>query len=147
LTLANNSTYPQQGHILFADRQVDPSTGTIRIVAAFKNPGNILRPGQFGRIRAMTTIQNRALVIPQRAVTELQGRYQVAVVGSDNKVSIHSVEVGSRVGDLWIITKGLKAGDRVVSEGTSKVRDGAPVKPTEEKQPAETARAFQPSGR
>jgi membrane fusion protein (multidrug efflux system) len=147
LTLANNSTYPQQGHILFADRQVDPSTGTIRIVAAFKNPGNILRPGQFGRIRAMTTIQNGALVVPQRAVTELQGRFQVAVVGSDNKVSIHSVEVGSRVGDLWIITKGLKAGDRVVSEGTSKVRDGAPVKPTEEKQRAETARAFQPSGR
>ena len=146
LTLANNSTYPQQGHILFADRQVDPSTGTIRIVAAFKNPGNILRPGQFGRIRAMTTMQRNALLVPQRAVTELQGRYQVAVVGADNKVSIHPVEVGPRIGDLWVITKGLSAGDRVVSDGTSKVRDGAPVKPTEEKQPTETAQLPPPSG-
>lgn len=130
LTLANNAVYPHQGRILFADRQVDPSTGTIRIVAAFNNPGNLLRPGQFGRIRAMTAMQNDALLVPQSAVTELQGRYQVAVVGAGNKAAIHSVEVGSRVGQMWIINKGLQPGDRVVSEGTSKVRDGAVVNPT-----------------
>jgi membrane fusion protein (multidrug efflux system) len=133
MTLANNATYHYQGRILFADRQVDPSTGTIRIVAVFDNPGNILRPGQFGRIRAMTSMQNGALLVPQSAVTELQGRYQVAVVGGDNKVSIRSVEVGDRVEQLWIITKGLGPGDRVVSEGTSKVRDGATVNPTSER--------------
>ncbi len=130
LTLANNSIYPYQGSILFADRQVDPSTGTIRIVAAFRNPGNLLRPGQYGRIRAMTAMQNDALLVPQSAVTELQGRYQVAVVGAGNKISIHSVDVGSRVGQMWIINKGLQPGDRVVSEGTSKVRDGSVVTPT-----------------
>ncbi|MBV8867431.1 MAG: efflux RND transporter periplasmic adaptor subunit [Acidobacteriaceae bacterium] len=130
LTLANNSIYPYQGRILFADRQVDPSTGTIRIVAAFNNPGNLLRPGQFGRIRAMTAMQKDALLVPQSSVTELQGRYQVAVVGTGNKVSIHSVEVGSRIEQMWIINKGLQPGDRVVSEGTSKVREGAVVNPT-----------------
>ncbi len=130
LTLANNSVYPHQGTILFADRQVDPSTGTIRIVAAFRNPGNILRPGQFGRIRALTSMQRDALLVPQSAVTELQGRYQVALVGGDNKVSVRSVQVGNRVGPMWIIASGLKLGDRVVSEGTSKVRDGATVNPT-----------------
>jgi membrane fusion protein (multidrug efflux system) len=130
LTLANDSTYPHKGRILFADRQVDPSTGTIRIVAAFDNPGNVLRPGQFGRIRAMTGTQQNALLVPQRAVTEMQGRYQVAVLGANNKVSIHSVDVGNRIGEMWVINKGLNAGDHVVSEGTSKVRDGATVNPT-----------------
>ena len=130
LTLANNSVYPYQGRILFADRQVDTSTGTIRIVAAFKNPGNILRPGQFGNIRAMTAMNTDALVVPQRAVTELQGRYQVAVVGQDNKVKIQTVKVGNQVGQTWVIASGLHPGDRIVSEGTSKVRDGAPVNPT-----------------
>ncbi len=130
LTLANNSIYPYKGKILFADRQVDPSTGTIRIVAAFSNPKNILRPGQFGRIRAMTAMENDALLVPQRAVTELQGRYQVAVVGGDNKVNIRTVQVGTQVGQMWVINKGLQPGERVVSEGTSKVRDGATVNPT-----------------
>lgn len=143
LTLANNSIYPYPGRILFADRQVDPSTGTIRIVADFKNPGNILRPGQYGRIRALTSMENGALLVPQKAVTELQGGYQVALVGADNKVKVQPVEVGSRVGDLWIITKGLKLGERVVSEGTSKVRDGSPVNPTAEKPQTETADAGQ----
>ncbi len=130
LTLANNSVYPYQGAILFADRQVDPSTGTIRIVAAFRNPGNILRPGQFGRIRALTSMQRGALLVPQSAVTEIQGRYQIALLGSDNKVSIRTVQVGNRVGQMWIVTTGLNRGDRVVSEGTSKIRDGATVNPT-----------------
>lgn len=130
LTLANNSVYQYQGGILFADRSVDTSTGTIRIVAAFKNPGNILRPGQFGRIRALTANIHDALLIPQSAVTEVQGRYQVALVSPENKVSVRPVEVGNRVGQLWIVTKGLNLGDRVVSEGTSKVRDGVTVNPT-----------------
>jgi membrane fusion protein (multidrug efflux system) len=129
LTLANNEVYPHQGRILFADRQVNTQTGTIRIVGEFPNPGNILRPGQFARVGATTSINQNALLIPQRAVTELQGRYQVAVVGTDNKISIRTVQVGDRVGENWIITQGLQLGERVVSAGTSKVRDGQPVNP------------------
>ncbi|HTX36013.1 MAG TPA: efflux RND transporter periplasmic adaptor subunit [Bryobacteraceae bacterium] len=129
LTLANGNVYPHRGRILFADRQVDPSTGTIRIVGAFDNPGNLLRPGQFGRIRATTVVHNGALLVPQRAVSELQGRYQVAVVGSDNRVSIHNVEPGDRIGQNWIITSGLQAGQRVVSQGTSKITAGQTVHP------------------
>jgi membrane fusion protein (multidrug efflux system) len=130
LTLANGQTYPHQGRIIFADRQVDVQTGTIRMVGAFSNPGNVLRPGQFGRIRAMTALRKGALLVPQRAVTELQGRYLIAIVNAANKVKIANVDVGNRVGDMWIINRGLQPGDRVVSEGTSKVRDGATVNPT-----------------
>jgi membrane fusion protein (multidrug efflux system) len=129
LTLANGNVYGQKGHIVFTDRQVDPQTGTIRVVGAFPNPGNVLRPGQFGRISALTNVLKGALVIPQRAVSELQGRYQVAVIGPDNKVSIHDVEVGERYGSLWVIRTGLKPGDRVVTEGLAKVRDGSVVNP------------------
>jgi RND family efflux transporter MFP subunit len=129
LTLANAKVYPHQGRILFADRQVNAQTGTIRIVSAFPNPGNILRPGQFGRIRALTAFQENALLVPQRSITELQGRYQLAVVGPDNRVSVRDVQVGERYQDMWIIQSGVKAGDRVVSEGVSKVRDGAIVNP------------------
>ncbi|HXE15509.1 MAG TPA: efflux RND transporter periplasmic adaptor subunit [Bryobacteraceae bacterium] len=129
LTLANGAVYGQKGHIVFTDRQVDPQTGTIRVVGAFPNPGNVLRPGQFGRVSALTNVLKGALVIPQRAVSELQGRYQVAVIGTDNKVSIHDVEVGERHGSLWVIRSGLKAGDRVVTEGLAKVRDGSVVNP------------------
>lgn len=129
LTLSNSSVYPHKGRIVFADRQVDTQTGTIRIVGAFPNPGNVLRPGQFGRIRALTAMHKGALLIPQKAVSELQGRYMVALVDAQNKVSIRSVEVGERVGSMWIISHGVEAGDRVVSEGTSKVRDGATVNP------------------
>lgn len=129
LTLANGSIHPHPGRIVFADRQVDPQTGTIRIVGAFANPGNILRPGQFGRIRAMTGFRKGALLVPQRAVAQLQGRYQVAVVGADNKVSIRNVQVGERVDESWVIASGLEPGARVVSEGIAKVRDGATVSP------------------
>src|SRR5581483_10204529 len=96
---------------------------------AFANPGNVLRPGQFGRIRALTGVHKNALLIPQRAVSELQGRYQTAVVGADNKVSIRNLKVGERVGELWLIESGLQAGDRVVSQGVSKVQDGQQVVP------------------
>jgi RND family efflux transporter MFP subunit len=129
LTLANGNQYPQKGKIIFADRQVDSQTGTIRIVGAFPNPGNILRPGQFGRIQAVTDNRKNALLIPQRAVTDLQGNFQVAVVGADDKVEIRKVTVGERVGELWIINDGLKPGERVITEGFQKVGPGSPVKP------------------
>ena len=122
--------HPQPGKFIFADRQVDPTTGTIRIAAAFPNPGNILRPGQFGRVRATIALKQGALVVPQRAVTELQGTFQVAVVDKENKVAIRKVKVGPRVGAMWVIEDGLTAGERVVAEGVQKVRDGALVKPT-----------------
>jgi RND family efflux transporter MFP subunit len=136
LTLANGNEYPQKGKIIFADRQVDPQTGTIRIVGAFPNRGNILRPGQFGRIQAITDNRKDALLIPQRAVTDLQGNYQVAVVGSDDKVEIRKVTVGDRIGELWIITDGLKLGERVITEGFQKVGPGSPVKPVVDTTPS-----------
>ena len=129
LVLANGKYYAHRGRILFADRQVDPQTGTIQIVGAFPNPGNILRPGQTGRLRAVTEIVRGALLVPQPAVTELQGDYQVAVVGPDNKVSIRTIQVGEQVGTMWIISQGLRPGARVVVEGAANVRDGMLVTP------------------
>ena len=113
----------------FADRQVNESTGAIRIAGLFPNPGNILRPGGYGKVRAVVRIQQDALLVPQRAVSELQGGYQVAVVDGDNKVSIRTVKVGDRVGNQWIIAEGLKPGERVVAEGVQKVRPGLQVNP------------------
>ncbi len=132
LTLASGEVFPHSGRTIFADRQVNAQTGTIRIVGEFPNPGNILRPGQFGRVRAMTSLRKGALLVPQRAVTELQGRYQVAVVGNDNRVAIRNVQAGDRVGTMWVIESGLEPGARVVSEGTAKVRDGSLVNPRPE---------------
>lgn len=132
LTLSNGQVYSRQGHIVFADRQVDPQTGTIRIAGAFANPGNILRPGQFGRIRAMTGFRKGALLVPQRAVVDLQGRNMVDVVGPDNKVNIRTVGTGERVGQWWIIQSGLQPGERVVTDGTMKVGDGMLVTPKPE---------------
>ena len=129
LTLSTGEIYKYQGHIVFADRQVDSQTGTIRIVGAFANPGNLLRPGQFGRVRAQTGVIQGALLIPQRAVSELQGKYQVAVVTSDNKIQIRAVQVGAREGQDWIVQSGLQDGEHVVSEGIGKVQDGMPVVP------------------
>jgi len=129
LVLADGTTYPQKGSFLFADRQVDPKTGAIRLAGVFQNPGNLLRPGQFGRVRAVTSTRDNALLVPQRAVSELQGSYQVAVVGDDNKIAIRPVKVGEKVDQNWIINDGLKAGERVVVEGTQKVRPGVVVSP------------------
>src|SRR5580704_13047590 len=129
LILADGSTYPRDGTFYFADRQVNVGTGTIRIAGLFPNPGNILRPGGYGRVRTAVRVQKDALLVPQRAVSELQGAYQVAVVDGENKVSIRTVKVGDRVGSLWIIADGLKAGERVVAEGVQKVRPGAQVNP------------------
>lgn len=129
LILADGTVYPSKGRVLYTDRQVDITTGTIRVVSAFSNPKNYLRPGQFGRIRASTYTRNGALLVPQRAVIELQGSYQLAVVGSDNKVNVRMVKVGERVGTEWIIDSGVKKGDIVVVEGVQKVRDGVSVNP------------------
>jgi RND family efflux transporter MFP subunit len=129
LILADGSPYPHEGRFYFADRQVNESTGAIRIAGLFPNPGNILRPGGYGKVRAAIRIQQDALLVPQRAVSELQGGYQVAVVEDENKVSIRPVKVGDRVGSQWIIAEGLKRGERVVAEGVQKVRPGMQVKP------------------
>jgi membrane fusion protein, multidrug efflux system len=129
MILADGSTYPHEGKFFFADRQVNESTGAIRIAGLFPNPGNILRPGGYAKVRAVIRVQHNALVVPQRAVTELQGGYQVAIVDADNKAEIRTVQVGDRVGSDWVINGGLKPGDRVVAEGVQKVRQGAPVTP------------------
>jgi membrane fusion protein (multidrug efflux system) len=129
LVLSDGTVYPHEGSFFFADRQVDPKTGAIRLAGIFLNPGNVLRPGQYGRVRAVTSTKEEALLVPQRAVAELQGSYQVAVVGADNKVSIRPVKVGDRVDKMWIIEEGLKPGERVVAEGTQKVRPGVTVNP------------------
>lgn len=130
LVLADGTIYPQKGHILYTDRQVDIATGSIRIASAFPNAKNILRPGQFGRVRASTYTRNNALLVPQRAVIEIQGTYQLAVVGSDNKVNVRMVKVGERVGTQWIIDSGVKNGEMVIVEGVQKVREGSSVKPS-----------------
>jgi membrane fusion protein (multidrug efflux system) len=129
LILADGSTYAHDGVFYFADRQVNESTGAIRIAGLFPNPANILRPGGYGKVRAVIRVQPNALLVPQRAVSELQGGYQVAVVDSDNKVSIRTVQAGDRVGNQWVIAEGLKQGERVVAEGIQKVRPGMQVTP------------------
>jgi RND family efflux transporter MFP subunit len=128
LILADGTVYPHKGTLLLTNRQVDVTTGSIQLVCAFPNPNNILRPGQFGRVRAAGETRTGALLVPQRAVTELQGTYQVAVVGGDNKVALRPIKVGERVGAMWIIESGVRAGELVVVEGLQKIRDGSPVK-------------------
>jgi len=129
LILADGSIYPQKGKVLLADRQVDANTGTIRIVAAFPNPGNILRPGQYGRVRVETNLKKGALLLPQSAVAQSQGSYQVAIVGSDHKVSMRTVKPGATVGTMWVIDEGLKPGEQVAAEGPQKLREGTLVAP------------------
>jgi membrane fusion protein (multidrug efflux system) len=130
LVLADGTTYPHKGTFYLADREVNVQTGAIRLAGLFPNPGNVLRPGQYGRVRAVTRSQEGALLVPQRAVSELQGRYQIAVVDSENKINIRTVKVGERVGTMWIIDEGLHPGERVVVEGLQKVRPGMVVHPT-----------------
>jgi len=137
LILADGSTYPEPGKFFAADRQVDAQTGAIRLAGLFPNRDNALRPGQYGRVRFVSYVRHDALLVPQKAVAELQGNYQVAVVGNDNKVAIRIVKMGERSGALWIVEEGLKSGERVVVEGVQKVRDGTPVNPTMVKVSAE----------
>jgi RND family efflux transporter MFP subunit len=129
LILADATTYPYKGSIEFANRQVDQNTGTIRIAALFPNPERILRPGGFGQVRAITKIESGALLVPQRAITDVQGSYQVAVVDAGNKVSVRNVKVGERVDNMWVVTDGLQAGERVITEGVQKVASGVRVNP------------------
>jgi membrane fusion protein, multidrug efflux system len=127
LTLADGTIYPHEGEFYFADRQVNQNTGAIQLAALFANPGNVLRPGQYGRIRAVIRVQQNALLIPQAAVNEQQGSYLVAVVGKDGRIAMRPVQVGERTGTMWVIQEGLKAGDRVVVEGQQNLRHGMTV--------------------
>ena len=129
LVLGGEKIYPHKGQFYLVDRQVDTKTGTIRVAALFPNPNNLLRPGQFARVRAVTKTKEGAILVPQRAVTEMQGSHQVAVVSPENKVDIRPVKVGQRSGNLWMIDQGLKPGERVVVEGLQKVKAGMTVDP------------------
>jgi RND family efflux transporter MFP subunit len=131
LVLVDGSTYQHKGKFYLSNREVDPKTGAIRLAGVFPNPGNVLRPGQYGRIRTVTSVAAGALLIPQRAVTELQGSYQVAVVDDQGAVSVRLIKVGQRVGQQWIVASGLGAGERVVAEGTQRVKAGQTVRTTE----------------
>ncbi len=129
LILGDGTLYPQRGRALLVNREVDTRTGTIQVRAEFPNPGNVLRPGQYARIRAVTEIRKGALVIPQRAVTELQGIYQVGVVGADNKVTIKIIKLGPQLTDTWVVESGLQEGDSVIVDGLQRVKNGMTVAP------------------
>jgi RND family efflux transporter MFP subunit len=129
LILADGTTYPHEGTFYFAGRAVDQNTGAIQLAALFPNPGNVLRPGQYGKVRAVVRIEKGALLVPQAAVAELQGSYQADVVGGDGKVAIRAIKVGERIGTMWIIQEGLKPGERVVAEGQQNLRPGMTVQP------------------
>lgn len=129
LILADGTTYPPEGVFYFAGRAVDQNTGSIQLAALFPNPGNVLRPGQYAKVRGVVRTQKGALLVPQAAVSDLQGSYQVDVVGRDDKISIRPVKVGERVGTKWIIQDGLKPGERVVVEGQQTLRSGTTVEP------------------
>jgi RND family efflux transporter MFP subunit len=137
LILGNGDVYPQKGKFYALDRSLDPRTGSIRYQVTFPNPGDNLRPGQFGKVRFVADMKKGAMVIPQEAVTELQGSYQVAVVGDDNKVSIRPVQMGERIGAMWEVTEGLKPGDKVVVQGVQKVHESSAVTVKEWSRPAD----------
>jgi len=141
LILGSGSVYPRKGKFYALDRNLDPKTGSIRYYLTFPNPGDSLRPGQFGKIRFVPDSVQNALVVPQEAVTELQGNFQVAVVDQNNKVSIRPVKMGERVGGLWQVTEGLKSGDRVIVQGVQKAREGSTVTVKEWTPPAKQVAA------
>jgi len=141
LILADGSVFPEKGRVIIADRAVDLKTGTLSIVAEFPNPKALLRPGQFGRVRLAATVAENALLVPQKAVTEIQGTNVVYVVGNDNKVALRSVTLGDRVEQDYIVTEGVKAGERIVVEGLQKARPGTTVSPTEQAPSAENTQA------
>ena len=138
LILADGSTFAHKGHIALSGREVDVKTGTITTIGIFPNPGNVLRPGQYAKVRAVTSVRRAALLVPQRAVNELQGTEQVGVVDSNDTVTIRAVTPGARVGSDWVIENGLYPGDRVIVEGFAKVKGGMKVVP--EQAPAEAAK-------
>jgi len=129
LILGDGTIFPHRGRVLFVNREVDTRTGTIQVRGEFPNPGNLLRPGQYARVRAITELRKDALLIPQAAVSELQGVYHVAVIGKDNKVTIRNIQLGPQFADLWVVESGLQAGESVVVEGLQRVRSGMTVAP------------------
>ena len=135
LTLANGEVYRLKGKARFGDNQVDIKTGSVQVVGEFPNPDGLLVPGMFARVRALMRTEKDAMLVPQRAVSQVQGRYLVAVVGSDNKVSIRPVKTGERVDQEWVISGDIKAGDKIVAEGVQKVRDGSSVTTVDYKPP------------
>jgi membrane fusion protein (multidrug efflux system) len=137
LILSSGNVYPHKGTFYALDRNLDPKTGSIRYYVIFPNPGNILRPGQFGKVRFVADQKKGAMVVPQEAVNELQGNFQVAVVDQNNKVSIRPVKMGERIGAMWEVTEGLKPGDKVVVQGLQKAREGSTVTVKEWTPPAQ----------
>ena len=137
LTLADGSTYPHPGRIIFADRQVNTQTGTIQSVGEFPNSKNLLRPGQYARVQAPTGNIEGALLVPQAAVNQQQGSNQVTVVSADNRAQLRAVQVGPTLGTLWVVTSGLKPGERVIAVGADKVKEGGLVNPTPYKETEE----------
>jgi membrane fusion protein, multidrug efflux system len=148
LTLANGDAYPYKGHIDFVDRQLNAQTGAIRIAAAFQNPGNVLRPGQFGRVRAETEMRRNAILVPQSAVVDFQGQQQVYTVAANHTVHVNSVKLGPQYGDNWVIESGLSGGDLVITDNLQKLREGAPVNPQlTQSSDAAVSQASQPAAR
>jgi membrane fusion protein (multidrug efflux system) len=128
ISLDDGSLYPHRGTVIVLDRQVDVRTGTIAVQGSFPNPGNILRPGQYAKVRAVVETRKGALLVPLRAVTELQGTYQVGVVGADGKVDVRVVQTGPQIGTLWIVEKGLGVGDKVILSDLARLSPGMPVR-------------------
>jgi membrane fusion protein (multidrug efflux system) len=131
LILGDGAVFPERGRALLVNREVDARTGTIQVRAEFPNPGNVLRPGQYARIRAVTEVRKSALLVPQQAVSELQGIYQVGVVGQDNKAAIKTVKLGPQLGDMWVVESGLEAGENVIVDGLQRVKTGMTVAPAQ----------------
>ena len=147
LELANGEVYPQKGHIAFVDRQLNSQTGAIRIAATFPNPGNILRPGQFGRVKGETQIRHDVLLVPQVAITEFQGLHQVYVAGADGKAHVETVQLQTQVGTDWLVDSGVSPGMMVITDNLLKLRDGAPVTPHLAPAVAPTSQASASAGR
>ena len=147
LTLANGQDYPSKGHIEYVDRSLNAQTGAIRIAAIFPNPGNVLRPGQFGRIKADTEMRHGALLVPQVALMELQGLHQVYIAGPDGKAHLSSLTLGPQIGDKWLVESGVKAGDKIITDNLQKLGEGAPVDPHPGPDAAATAQVAPSAGR
>ena len=129
LILVDGSVYEHMGKVDFVDREIDPTTGAMLVQASFPNPEELLRPGQFAKVKARMTVIDDGIMIPQRCITELQGRYSVMIINSENKIEMREVKVGPKISDFWVITEGLSVGEKVVYEGLQKVNEGSVVKP------------------
>jgi|HubBroStandDraft_5_1064220.scaffolds.fasta_scaffold11694_2 membrane fusion protein (multidrug efflux system) len=147
LILSNGDVYPKKGYVVFVDRQLNSQTGAIRIAAAFPNPGNVLRPGQFGRVKAATEIRHNAVLVPQAAVNEFQGQEQVYTVAANNTVHVNNVTLGPQYGDQWVVESGLSGGSLIITDNVQKMREGEPITPEVSKQDAAVSQPTQSGGR